>query len=38
MKHFKLRTDLTKNFYGITLFRLELTLDCKWGELGDLGG
>ena len=37
-KHFKLRTDLTKDFFGTTLYRIELTVDCKWGKAGDLGG
>lgn len=38
MSHFKLRTDLTKQFLKITLYRIELTIDCKWGKKGDLGG
>ena len=38
MSHFKLRTDLTNNFYGRTLFRVELTIDCKWGKKGEIGG
>ena len=40
MKHFKLRTDLTAEFFGRTLFRIEATRDIeKFGvKTGDLGG
>lgn len=38
MKHYKIRKDLTKNFNGTTLYRIELTTDCQWGKKGDLGG
>ena len=40
MKHFKLRTDLTAEFFGRTLFRIEATRDIeKFGvKKGDLGG
>ena len=38
MKHFKLSTVTKVNAIGITLFRVELTLDCKFGKKGDLGG
>lgn len=36
-KHFKLTSE-TKVVFGITLFRIELTVDCKWGKVGDKGG
>jgi len=36
-KHFKLTAE-TKIYIGITLFRVELISDCKWGKKGDLGG
>ena len=38
MKHFKLSTVTKVNALGITLFRVELTIDCKFGKKGDLGG
>ena len=40
MKHFKLRTDLTAEFFGRTLFRIEATRDIeKFGvKKGELGG
>jgi len=38
MKYFKLSTNSKVNALGITLFQLELTIDCKWGKAGDLGG
>lgn len=31
MKYFKLTSETKVNALGITLFRLELTVDCKWG-------
>ena len=37
-KHFELTTESKVNFSGITLFRVKLTTDCKWGKAGDLGG
>ena len=37
MKHFKL-TNETKVVLGRTLYRIELTVDCKWGEKGTKGG
>ena len=36
-KHFKLTAE-TKIYIGITLFRVELISNCKWGKKGDLGG
>ena len=36
-KHFKL-TNETKTWLGRTLYRIELTVDCKWGKVGDKGG
>ena len=36
-KHYKL-TDETKTYGGLTLYRIELTKDCKWGKSGDVGG
>jgi len=38
MKHFKLSTESKVNSFGVTLFRIELTVDCKWGKKGDKGG
>lgn len=38
MKHFKLTTETKVNAWGVTLFRIELTADCKWGKKGDKGG
>ena len=37
-KYFKLTTESKVNMFGITLFRIELTIDCKWGKAGDKGG
>jgi len=37
MKHFKL-TENKKEVSGITLFQIELTIDCKWGKVGNKGG
>ena len=37
-KHFKLTTESIVNLFGVTLFRIELTIDCKWGQKGDKGG
>ena len=36
--HFKLTNETIINAFGITLFRIELTIDCKWGKIGDKGG
>jgi hypothetical protein len=36
--HFKLTSETTENIFGTTLFRIELTIDCKWGKVGDKGG
>ena len=38
MKHFKLTSEKIVNFFGVELFRIELTIDCKWGKIGDKGG
>ena len=38
MKHFKLTNETTTNIFGVTLYRIELTIDCKWGKVGDKGG
>ena len=38
MKHFKLTTESIVNSFGAKLFRIELTIDCKWGKIGDKGG
>ena len=37
-KHFELTASSKVNFSGITLFRVKLTAECKWGHPGDLGG
>jgi len=37
-KYFKLTNETKVNIFGVTLFRLELTIDCKWGQKGDKGG
>ena len=34
MKHFKLTTETKVGLFGVTLFRVELTMDCKWGKIG----
>ena len=38
MKHFKLRTDLKKELFEVTLFQIEATIEGKWGPKGTLGG
>ena len=38
MKHFKLTSEKIVNAFGVELFRIELTIDCKWGKIGDKGG
>lgn len=38
MNYFKLTKEKKVNIFGVTLFRLELTIDCKWGKKGDQGG
>lgn len=38
MKYFKLSTTTKTNIFGIKLFQLELTVDCKWGKAGTKGG
>ena len=37
-KHFELTTESKVDSFGRTLFRVKLTIDCKWGKAGDLGG
>jgi len=36
--YFKLTSESMVNVFGVTLFRIELTVDCKWGKAGDKGG
>lgn len=36
--YFKLTAEKKVNLWGATLFRIELTIDCKWGKKGDKGG
>lgn len=38
MGYFKLTDEFKINIFGIKLFRMELTIDCKWGKQGDKGG
>ena len=38
MRHFKLTTNTKVNFLGVTLYQIELIIDCKWGKVGDKGG
>ena len=38
MTKFKLITETKVNLFGVTLFRIELTADCKWGKIGEKGG
>ena len=38
MKHFKLTEETKVNLFGVTLFKIELTIDCKWGNVGEKGG
>ena len=37
-KHFKLTNETKVNFWGVTLYRIECTLDFKWAKCGDKGG
>ena len=37
-KHFKLTNETKVNISGVTLFRIECTIDCKWAKVGDKGG
>ncbi|HPQ79708.1 MAG TPA: polymer-forming cytoskeletal protein, partial [Candidatus Dojkabacteria bacterium] len=37
-KHFELTSESKVDSFGGTLFRVKLTIDCKWGKAGDLGG
>lgn len=34
-KHFKLTSEYKINCFGIKLFRIECTVDCKWAKVGD---
>ncbi len=38
MRHFKLTTNTKFSVLGTKLFQVELTIDCKFGKKGDLGG
>jgi hypothetical protein len=37
-RHFKLTNETKINAPGITLFRIECTVDCRWAKVGDKGG
>lgn len=37
-RHFKLTNETKVNAFGVTLFRIECTVDCKWAKSGDKGG
>ena len=37
-KHFKLTNETKVNAFGVTLFRIECTIECKWAKVGDKGG
>ena len=37
-KHFKLTNETKINAFGITLYRIECTLDFKWAKVGNKGG
>ena len=37
-KHFELTSESKVDSFGGALFRVKLTIDCKWGKAGDLGG
>ncbi len=36
--YFKLTAETKVNIFGVKLFRIELTIDCKWGKKGEKGG
>ena len=38
MEHFKLTSETKVNSFGVTLFRIELIINCKWGKIGEKGG
>jgi len=38
MKYWKLTSETKVNIFGITLFRIELIVDCKHGKKGEKGG
>ncbi len=37
-RHFKLTNETKVNIFGVKLFRIECTVDCKWAKVGDKGG
>ncbi|MBQ5923230.1 MAG: hypothetical protein IIW91_07835 [Alistipes sp.] len=37
-RHFKLTNETKINIFGVTLFRIECAIDCKWAKVGDKGG
>ena len=37
-KHFRLTNETKVNAFGVTLFRIQCTLDCKWAKVGEKGG
>lgn len=37
-RHFKLTANKKVNAFGVTLFQVELTIDCKWGKKEEKGG
>lgn len=37
-RHFKLTNETKVNIFGVKLFRIECTMDCKWAKVGDKGG
>ena len=37
-KHFELTSESKVDSFGGALFRVKLTIDCKWGKAGALGG
>ena len=37
-KHFELTSESKVDLFGRTLFRVKLTIDCRWGKKGTLGG
>ena len=37
-RHFKLTNETKVNIFGVKLFRIECTVDCKWAKVGEKGG
>ena len=37
-KHFELTSESKVDSFGRTLFRVKLTIDCRWGKKCTLGG